>query len=509
MITILRKHRDWLMIVIAILAIPFCFYFTKTDFSARRADDLGTVYGHTISHVEFQRSARLFTLARDLGMFPLIQDLTSGATSESSVYTEFTFNRLILRHEADRLGIRASSKEIVDLVRTFRPFAGQNGFDINKYNEFVGSELPSLGFNESQIEEVAGDQIALDKIKQLVASGVQISDAESKENYEEAYGKMDVAVVRVRNDDFAKDINITDDDIHKYYDAHKDQLKSEEKRKVELVAFTLNDEQKKLTGKERVDVLQKLADRANDFSQALSDKNANFTEVAGKFQVPVVATGEFTASAPDPHLKANPQLSQEATKLTPQDPFSDVVNTADGYYVLHLVGKTDARPLSLEEAKPKIVDALRTERLRDQASNKGSQLAQQLRDAVQSGKPLEAAAQQTGVKLERVPPFSLAEPPGAKPSPPPDPKTQAPDLPAIKNAVAELKPGEVTDFVPTKDGGVVAVLEKREPIDPAAYQSGREAFNSRYLRGKRNVAFYEWLRDRRSAAGIQTVTVPG
>ncbi len=28
MITILRKHRHWLMIVIAILCIPFVFYFS-------------------------------------------------------------------------------------------------------------------------------------------------------------------------------------------------------------------------------------------------------------------------------------------------------------------------------------------------------------------------------------------------------------------------------------------------------------------------------------------------
>ena len=34
MITILRKHHRWLMIVIAILAVPFVFYFNKTDLGA-------------------------------------------------------------------------------------------------------------------------------------------------------------------------------------------------------------------------------------------------------------------------------------------------------------------------------------------------------------------------------------------------------------------------------------------------------------------------------------------
>ena len=127
---------------------------------------------------------------------------------------------------------------------------------------------------------------------------------------------MDVAVVRLRNEDFEKDVKISDEDISKYYEAHKAELKSEEKRKVEFVTFALTEAEKKLTGKERVDALQKVADHANDFSQALLEKDAKFEEVASKFQTPVTATGEFTAAAPDPKLAGNPQLTQYAFQLT-------------------------------------------------------------------------------------------------------------------------------------------------------------------------------------------------
>jgi hypothetical protein len=503
MITVLRRHHRWLMIVIAILAIPFCLYFTKTDFSARRNDDLGKIYGRTVTRIEFQRNARLFNLARDLGMMTLLQDLTTGATSEVSAYSEFTWNRLILQHEEERLGIRPTNAEIVNLVRTFQPFAGQSGFDMNKYNEFVSSELPALGFTEAQIEELAADQLALTRLKEIVGSGVQVAESESKDNYERSYGKMDVGVVRLSSADFKKEVKLSDEDIAKYFESHKTQLNTEEKRKVEFVALALSDEQKKLTGKERVEVLQKLADRANDFAQALLDKSANFAAVAGKFQVPVQATGEFTTSAPDPQLKADPQLAQYAFRLTPQEPFSDPIQSADGFYIMHLIGKTDARPLTLEEAKPKIVEDLTNDRVRELAQTKGTQIVTQLREKLKFGAPLDAAAQQAGVKIDRLPAFSVLEPPGAKPEPPKEPKAEPPDVAMIKNTVSELSPGETTDFVPTESGGVVAVLEKREPIDPAAFQQTKAVFDSRYLRGKRNIAFYEWLRDRRSAAGIQ------
>lgn len=507
MIAVLRKHHRWLMIVIAILAIPFVFYFNKTDFAARGASDLGKIYGRTVTRVEFQRNARLFSLARDLGMFTLLQDLTAAATSETSIYSEWTWNRLILRHEADKLGIRPSSREIVKLVQTLRPFQGQSGaFDINKYNEFVNTELPALGFNETEIEELAADQLALDRIRELIGAGVQMSDAESRENFEQTYGKMDVAVVRLASADLARELKISDDDINKYFESHKATLNTEEKRKVEFVSFTLNDEQKKLQGKERIDALQKLADRANDFSQALLEKNANFQAVAEKFQMPVQTTGEFTTSAPEPQLK-DAQLTQQAFRLTEQEPISDALQTQDGYSILHLLGKVDARPLSLEEAKPKIVDALKADKTRELVTSKGNQIANQLRASLAAGVALDQAAQQAAVKLERVPPFSAAEPPGAKPEQPKAPETA--DLPMIKNVVAELQPGEVGTVVPTQSGAVIAVLEKREPIDTAAYQQGRKDFDARYLKSKRSIAFYDWLRDRRTAAAIEATPVAG
>lgn len=496
------------MIVIAILAIPFCFYFTKTDFSARGANDLGKIYDRTVTHVEFQRNARLFNLARSLGMFTLLQDLTAGASSEDTAYAEFTWNRLVLHHEAARLGITASQSEVVELVKTLQAFRGEAGFDISKYNEFVQNALPSLGFNESQIEELAADELTLKKLKEVLGAGAQMPESESRENYEQAYGKMQVAVVRLKTEDLAKDLKITDDDIVKYYEAHKAQLKSEEKRRVEFVTFALSEEEKKLTGKPRVDALQKLADRANDFTQALLDKNAKFADVAAKFQVAVTATDEFTAATPDAKLAANPQLAQTAFQLTQQDPHSDALQTPDGFYILNLAGIVEAKPLTLEESKARITDAIKTERTREMASTKGAQIANQAREALKSNAPLEKVAQDHGAKLERIPPFALMDP-ATPPTPdkPKDPKAETPDLPMIKNAISELTPGEASDFIPTADGGMVAIVEKREPVDQAAFQQGKTAFDERYLRSKRSIVFYEWLRDRRLAAGIQVAKV--
>ena len=52
--------------------------------------------------------------------------------------------------------------------------------------------------------------------------------------------------------------------------------------------------------------------------------------------------------------------------------------------------------------------------------------------------------------------------------------------------------------------GLIAFVEKREPADPAGYEASKAMFAQRYLRSKREIAFYEWLREQREEAGVKS-----
>jgi hypothetical protein len=69
--------------------------------------------------------------------------------------------------------------------------------------------------------------------------------------------------------------------------------------------------------------------------------------------------------------------------------------------------------------------------------------------------------------------------------------------------VAYLNQGEITDFLPAGDSGLIAVLEKREPAADATNSEKKAAFEKRLLNNKQKLVFYEWLRERQQAAGIQ------
>src|SRR5256885_5834106 len=384
------------MFVIAILALPVCLYFVKSDTSQIRSDEFIKMYGRKVTMIEANHDAGFFQLARFLGVSDLVDGLAPGTSADDNQkIVTFVINLIVLRHEAERLGIQPSDAEIVAAVKNFPSLQGASGFDPAKYDNVERGVLPSLGFTDEQLRELARDELCLKRIKEVVASGVSFPESESKSNYEQLYGKNFVSVVRVRSADFLKEIKPSDDDVKKYYEAHKSELKTEEKRKVEFVRLALSDEQKKLKDKERIDVLQKLADRANDVSQALLDKG-DFRQVAAKFQLPIESTGEFTMSAPDPKLKADPQLNQAAFKLTQQEPNSDPLQAADGFAILHLAGVVEARPLTLDEAKQKIVDQIKNDRSREMAMAKGRKAAETVRNGLKAGQPLQFTLEQAG-----------------------------------------------------------------------------------------------------------------
>ena len=425
------------MIVIAILAIPFIFYFVqRPDYGAMRSDQFARVYDRNVSMLEAQQIARLLTLAQALGMSEFVQTLAGGSgLNQNQVAVQFIINLLVLRHEAERLGLRPDASEIAEVVRRLPAFQSESGFDMNKFSEFVRNGLGPIGLGEEHIEQLARDELCINEIKKLLAAGISISRGELNENFQRGYDKFYVNVIRFHSGDFDKDIKVNDEDVQKYYDAHKSELKTDEKRRVEFVRLGLTEEaqeytnlpgplsqpgyssifidrfvqsmlgayavtplsfesdmtaqgwngQKTLTGAERIEALQKLADQATDFTQALLEKGADFRQAAAQFQLPVLQTGEFTAAAADPQLKVDPQLGAAAFKLTPQEPNSDPIQVADGFYILHLTGATEARPLTLEEAKPQIVDSLKKSRARELISTKGAEVAQQLREATKSG----------------------------------------------------------------------------------------------------------------------------
>jgi peptidyl-prolyl cis-trans isomerase D len=189
--------------------------------------------------------------------------------------------------------------------------------------------------------------------------------------------------------------------------------------------------------------------------------------------------------------------------LTQQEPNSDPIQSADGFCILHLAGIVEARPLTLDEAKQRIVDEIKNNRAREMVMTKGHSASQTLREGVKLKQPLQFILEKAGgLKADKVEPFAIADLADEK-NPPDKLKNEPADMVTIKNITAQLQPGDVSDFVPSADGGLIVLLEKRDPPDPAKYEQNKATFEARVRDNQQEFVFLEWLRDRQRDADVR------
>ncbi len=494
MVSLLRRFQQPLMIAVTILVIiAFVWLFNSTNpqLDQMGANEVGTIYGRDVRQTEFVRNARKFDIARDLGQFDLLQSLAGAAGTMDQATENFVWNTMIVRHEADQLGIVPTEQDVEKFVREMAPFQNQGAFDSTRYVNFVQNALSPRGFTEDQLFEIIGDAIRVKRIKELLGATAPTAPSEVRTVYELRNRKTELSLVRLKLSDFQAGAQPTEDDLKKTYEDRKDGLTTEEKRKVKYVSFGLAEDQKALTGKAKVEAMEKLADKAQEFAIAMTEPDAKFDEVAKRFEVTPAETAEFTAAQPPEELGASPEIARAAFQLTTEAPHTDALSGTNGYFVLELGAIAAKRPLTFDEARPKLEEQLKNDRAQEALSLKATEMRTKIDAEMKAGKAFADAAQAAGATVEKFPAFSLAQP-----------NFDQPDASTIVGRSADLKVGELSDFVPTADGGVILHVDNRLPVDETAFEKEKPLIAQSLVRNRRESLFQEWLKARRVDAKI-------
>lgn len=489
MIHIFRKHQQWLMILITFFVIiSFVWFYNRTNLSERgQPDVIAQVYDRKITRHDAERLSRKIGLARQLFMIDLLQGIM-GLEAQHAVE-----NLIVLRHEADIIGIQPTDEQVVATVKAIPYFQTNGAFDSQKYALFLNDALPPMGFTETDLEDIVRDQLRLQKLKGITDATAIVHPAEVREEYMLDNQKVQLSVIRFNRADFAATVQVSDDDVKKRFEQQKDSLKSEEKRRIKFVEFTMNETEKKLAGKERTPVLEKLKTQAEQFAQEMTVKDAKFDDVAKKLGAIIHETQLFPRSAPDPQLAREPMVITEAFRRTKEDPNSDPLPAGrDGFAVLQLVETVPSKLLTLEESKPQLVEQIKNERAQELMTMKAAEVRKKIAPELKAGKSLADAATAAGVKAESIAPFSQNEPN----------KDVADAMDLLARALYQTE-GQLGEFVPGEDGGVLILVEKRLPIDEAKFGKEKPKLEERLIGQRRAITFQEWLRARRVAAKFQ------
>lgn len=490
-VNLMRSNQRWMMTVVAILVIiSFIWFFSDRSHYDRMGNDrVGTVYGQALSNTEFERTIRQLSTAEDLGL----ENLGKPEVFNKRDLISSAMNFIVLKHEAGALGIEPSDAEVEEASRKIPAFqAPGGGFDPVKYAKFADEKLGPRGFSDRQVDELVRADLQIGRLQQVVNSTAFVSPGEIRLAYDQAFSKTDAAVIHLSKAEFAAAVAPTDDEIKKYFDEQKGTLQFPEKRKVKYVVFGLDDDQKKLTGRERVEAMKPHAKSAEQFIDQLLDGKgkADFNALAAAAQTPVKESAEIEETQTFGYPEASiPKFAETVFHLTKEQPDSDVIDTPTAYYILHLDTVIPAKPMTIEEAKPKIVAALKDDRAKAALAARAEEIRTKLQASLKSGKSFADAAKEAGQTAQDVPPFSAAEP-----------NRGFPDAAEITDAAMELNVGDLSKLVTTPNGGLLVYVRARFGVDEQKFEAQKEMVANSLKMRKQRFGFMEWLRASREAA---------
>ncbi len=502
MADLMRRNQRWVMIIVSLVVIIsfIGFYSSRTGQVGRGGPGedavVARLYDRPVTRGQLERTARQFQTAFELGLPNFTRQEFSGDRQN------FVWNLLVVRREAESMGFRPSDEEVVEAIKKVPLFQaeGGRGFDPAKYARFVENRLGPRGFSQRELEDLVRADLEIGRVSDLLTATVVVPPDEVKADYEMVFTKTNASVIRLKAADLARAVEVKEEDIAKYYHEEKDHLLDPERRRVAFVAFTLNDEQKKLPAVERTALKQKLANRADEFTQKMLEPGADFARIAAAFELPIKETPEFPKANAGLALKdqsipldALADFAATAFRLTAKDPNSDALAGPDqeSFLVQHLLHIVPARPLTLDEARPKIVESLKNTRARENLTAEAEAIRKTLLDALASRQSIADAAKAAGQTATDLAPFTLSEPPY---------NIQDADL--IIEKVAALNAGELSTLQTTPEGGLFVYVRGREPINEADWEKQRPTLMTQQRLGRERVAFAEWLRAAREGAGL-------
>lgn len=419
MLTQIRHIQKGVLIAVtAIIVVSFAFLYSDFDFvegTLGRQDCVVKVYDRCYRQKEAQQLANHFNVALELGMYDFATVLF-GENRQDQDRTDFVMSLVILRREAEKLGIEPSAEEIKAAIPSLPIFQQPWVTAEMVENRILGPN----GFTQGDLAQLVKDYLSFQRLRELIGTGISAVPSEAKRRYVQANQRYTATVVAFNREDHAKDLKITDEDIAKYYEENKEDLLSEPKRGFDYVKFTPKSLPEDATNEAKAKANLDFANAVNRAYADLAADEAKFMELAKQY------TGEkanFTGEVGtlEPFVRGEaPELLKDSTEAV-GELFSGAAQVGEvtvpvqaeggAYLVFHFTKSVEPAPLTLEQATPAIKEALAATRSNRAVNDAASAALAKLNEAVKGGKSFADAAKELNVKTETLEAFSESEPP--------------------------------------------------------------------------------------------------
>ncbi|MDX2170505.1 MAG: SurA N-terminal domain-containing protein [Deltaproteobacteria bacterium] len=424
MLDTMRKRADSALLKGLFVVIVFVFLFWGVGTVGRNHMDVAaTVNDHPILRRDFDRAYQnLNAMYRNLGadMAPPVELLREQAIAQ------LVSNQLMLQ-EASRLGLEVDEDELRDSISSMPQFQQGGRFDRDAYVQIL--QMNSL--KPGDFEELQRQQLLTGKLQEVVRRGVHVSEQEMKDRFGYENERVNLRVMKVPAARFADQVQVSDEDVSKYYEANAEHYREPEKVSIQLVEFRADEfaaqvtptdddvrayydahleEYRKPEEVQARHILFKVAPDASDADKAAARKQADevlakakagedFAALAKQYSQDSTAQnggdlGSFGRGVMTPTFEA------AAFALEPGG-ISDVVESPFGLHIIKLDAKSPERTQPIEEVKATIVEAIKTQKARGAAL----QAVQDAHERMLDGEPLEKVAADLKLPVQTPPPF--------------------------------------------------------------------------------------------------------
>lgn len=430
MLNVFRRHAySWgIRVVLGLIVVIFMFWGVGSGLFSQ-VHPVATVNGQRVLAPELDREAD--TLRQQLQQMygPNAVTLLKNVNLRQEALDRIIEKRLVA-NEARHIGIVVSDDTLQDEIAKQAAFQTDGRFDFDRYQEL----LRSNNMTPTDYETSMRSALTQDGLRRMIDQGVQISDDQARHAYDLRNEKIALAYVEVPYQQFVSQVSPTGQQVEDYYKKNQESFREPERIKIayihydpQVLAAKINPSDKEIedyykrnlktqfTHPDQVHARHILIEvQAGASADEKAKAKAKAEALLKQAQAPGADFAKLAiANSQDPGSKLQGGDLGIFGRGQMIKPFEEavfamkpgeirLVETRFGFHVIKLDASIPAHTDTLEQARPKLVEAIRAQA--------GTRLAREALDqdvsAALGGQSLQDIAKKHGVEAIETPEFS-------------------------------------------------------------------------------------------------------
>jgi len=245
MLRVLREHAtSWMLKGILILvAVTFISWGGYSLVREKKVTYVAKVNGVTVEWREYNDAFQNMIKQYRQALGPSFDDKMIDELHLKDKILDDLIAKILILQEAKRLGLSVSDEELRAAIESVPAFQTNGQFDKRNYERFLRlNRMTPEEFEQSQREN-----LLISKAVSLIKmNGGKVSDQEVLDTYLFENERIDLAFLKIVPDSFRNQVNVNETEIKDYYDKHREEFRIPTFVQIQYLLFRPSDFESKV-----------------------------------------------------------------------------------------------------------------------------------------------------------------------------------------------------------------------------------------------------------------------